>query len=227
MPARDWLTAYAREFDCVEINNSFYRLPEAATFATWRASVPDNFVFAVKASRFLTHFLRLTRPAEPVSRLFQRVRYLGTGLGPVVYQLPPRWIPDAARLTTFVNELPRSLRSGRRRVAVDHVIEFRDGRGYHPQVLAWLRRRQVSLCVHDMEASASPRVAVGPIVYVRLHGYGRRYGGSYPVSILRQWARWLRTVARSRPAFVFFNNDVDGHAVSNARTLRHLLEGGR
>jgi uncharacterized protein YecE (DUF72 family) len=224
MPARDWLTAYAREFDCVEINSSFYRLPSADTFAAWRASVPPDFIFAVKASRYLTHFLRLTRPAEPVARLVDRIRHLETRLGPVVYQLPPRWVPDATRFTAFLDALPRSVAIDRHALTLEHVVEFRDARGYERGVLDLLRRRDVSLCVHDMEPSASPRTAVGPIAYVRFHGYGRQYGGSYPAGVLRPWARWIRTVAASRPVYAFFNNDADGHAVANAQALRQLVK---
>ncbi len=180
MPAREWLAAYAREFDCVEINSSFYRLPEATSFDAWRASVPSTFVFAVKASRYLTHFLRLTRPTEPIARLFARVRHLDGRLGPIVYQLPPRWVPDAERLVQFIDALPRSTARVRRSMPLTHVVEFRDSRGYEPGVLQLLERRGVSLCVHDMEGSESPLTAIGPVGYLRCHGYGRRYGGSYP-----------------------------------------------
>src|SRR5689334_13225512 len=91
LPQARWFEHYAARFDTVEINNSFYRLPEAATFAAWRARAPKGFVFAVKASRFLTHMKKLKDPRDPLERFFSRARRLGGMLGPVLYQLPPRW----------------------------------------------------------------------------------------------------------------------------------------
>lgn len=223
LPASRWLDAYASEFDCVEINNTFYRLPDASTFAEWRARTPAGFVFAVKASRYLTHMLRLTRPAEPLARLIDRAASLGPRLGPLLYQLPPRWVPDPARLDAFCQALPRTIPAGRGSRRLHHVIEFRDPGCYTAEMFALLERHEVSLCVHDMSGSASPRLVVGPLTYVRLHGYGERYGGCYPLPVLRSWARWLGSLATRRSAYVFFNNDTDGNAVKNARTLRALI----
>ena len=223
LPPARWLQAYADRFDCVEINNSFYRLPEKATFAGWRAQVPSRFLFAVKASRYLTHIRRLREPSPPLKRLLTRVQPLGTALGPLLYQLPPRWIPDRERLRTFLGALPRTAMIGGRRRRLRHVVEFRDPRGYDPEVLDLLRRHHVSLCVHDMPGSTPPRVVTGPLVYLRLHGYRARYGGSYPKPVLREWAAWLTDAASRTPALVFFNNDIGGRAVANAETLRELL----
>jgi uncharacterized protein YecE (DUF72 family) len=223
MPPSRWLETYATLFDCVEINNSFYRLPEASTFAEWRVRTPAGFLFAVKASRYLTHMLRLTRPAEPLARLLDRVAGLGPRLGPLLYQLPTGWLPDERRLQSFLEALPASIPMGRRSRRLHHVIEFRDERCYSPSIYRLLERHGVSMCVHDMGGSESPRIIIGPLAYLRLHGYGRRYGGSYPPTILREWARWLRQAAADRAALAFFNNDIDGRAVENARTLRQLL----
>lgn len=227
LPASEWLAWYARRFDCVELNNSFYRLPARAAFARWRAMVPARFTFAVKASRYLTHVRRLREPRPALRRLFQQARGLGAGLGPILYQLPPRWMPDPDRLAAFLEALPPALVIGGRRRRLHHVLEFRDPRGYAPDVVRLLARHRVSLCVHDMEGLASPRLITGGLAYVRLHGYGARYGGSYPAAVLRDWAGWLRGVSARRPAFVFFNNDVHGHAVANAGTLAALLRGER
>ncbi len=218
-PTSEWLARYAEHFDCVEINNSFYRLPEPTTFARWRDTVPSRFVFAVKGSRYLTHIRRLRDPKPALDRFLNHVRALDGKLGPLLYQLPPRWMPDEQRLTAFLAALPRTLLIGGRRRRLRHVLEFRDPRA----VLQMLEHYGVALCVHDMEGSASRRVVTGPFVYVRLHGHAARYGGSYPPAVLRDWATWLRTVSARRPAVVFFNNDRHGHAVTNASTLRALL----
>lgn len=225
LPNRAWLKAYTSRFSTVELNNSFYRLPSEETFAAWRAQVPRGFLFAVKASRFLTHIKRLREPEEPLTRLLSHAKALGPALGPLLYQIPPRWFPDAARLETFLAALPEriTLRAPRR---LHHVIEIRDPRGYEPWVIDMLRSYNVTLCVHDMAGSESPLLAVGPIVYVRFHGYGQKYGGSYPDELLSEWAEWIRgALAGGRDAYVYFNNDINGYAVRDAERLRRLVTG--
>jgi uncharacterized protein YecE (DUF72 family) len=224
LPTSAWLRAYAERFPTVEINNSFYRLPSEQTFASWREQAPRGFLFALKASRFLTHIKRLREPDEPLERFFAHARPLGPTLGPVLYQLPPRWFPDEERLRQFLAALPPRLAPGSRHRLV-HVLEFRDPRGYEPWVIALLREYGVALCVHDMPGSASPMVVTGPIVYLRLHGYGRKYGGSYPDQVLSEWAEWIARVTSSgREAFVYFNNDMNGYAVHDATRLTAIVE---
>jgi uncharacterized protein YecE (DUF72 family) len=225
LPSARWLSSYAGRFATVEVNNTFYRLPEESTFAAWRAQVPRGFRFAVKASRFITHVKRLRDPEEPLERLFTRLRPLGAALGPVLYQLPPRWCPDTDRLEMFLSALPARLPGTSHRL--HHVMEMRDSRGYEECVLELLVRHRVSLCVHDMPGSASPRLATGPIVYVRLHGSEQRYGGTYPDVVLDDWAAWIRRMlAEGYDVYTYFNNDMHGHAVSDAERLRLRVEGG-
>jgi uncharacterized protein YecE (DUF72 family) len=222
LPKPEWLRGYARRFDTVELNNSFYRLPSEAQFARWRDLVPSNFQFAVKASRYLTHFKRLTEPEEPIERLLSRAAHLGPTLGPILYQLPPNWVPDLQRFKEFLERLPARLPGLRQ--PLHHVIEFRDLRGYAAPYLSLIEQHDVSLCVHDMPDSASPRMILGSGVYVRLHGYDAKYGGSYPDHVLSDWASWLADVrATGRMGWVYFNNDAHGHAVKNAERLRELL----
>jgi uncharacterized protein YecE (DUF72 family) len=214
LPASRWLEHYSRCFDTVEINNSFYRLPEAPTFAAWRQRAPAGFLFAVKASRFLTHMKKLKDPEDPIARFFSRAVELGRSLGPVLYQLPPRWPFNLERLPGFLEALPR-----RRR----HVIEFREPTWYDDRVFALLERYGVALCLHDMQGSASGRLAVGPFVYVRFHGTSK-YNGRYPDDALDTWADWLgeRTV-EGKAVFAYFNNDTGGHAPRDAVRLRNAL----
>ena len=214
LPVKSWFEHYAAVFDTVEINNSFYRLPEADTFASWAARAPGGFLFAVKASRFLTHMKKLKDPEEPVERLFSRMRTLGKNLGPVLYQLPPGWKADRQRLEQFLQVLPRAR----------HVIEFRDPSWYVDEVYEVLERYRVSLCLHDMHGSASGRVRIGPIVYVRFHGPSGRYHGSYSSDALRSWADWLRVqLDGGVDVYAYFNNDVGGHAPRDALTLGGFL----
>ena len=225
LPTSEWLRFYTERFSTVELNNSFYRLPAEETFASWRDQVPRGFHFSVKASRFLTHIKRLREPDEPLQRLLSHAAPLGPTLGPVLYQLPPRWFPDSERLETFLASLPERI-SPTSRQRLRHVIEMRDPRGYEPWVIDLLRRYGVSLCVHDMKGSESPLVMVGPVVYVRFHGYGTKYGGSYPDDVLDEWAGWIRgALASGRDVFAYFNNDIHGYAVYDAERLRIRVEG--
>ncbi|HEX5070525.1 MAG TPA: DUF72 domain-containing protein [Vicinamibacterales bacterium] len=216
LPASRWLPFYAARFDTVEINNTFYRLPEAATFADWRRRMPAGFVAAIKASRYLTHLKRLIDPEEPIRRLLARARALGPRLGPVLYQLPARFVwsdENANRLCRLLQTLPKR---GRR-----HAIEFRDPSWYRDDVFRAIDRAGAAVCWHDMAGSAIDE-SPGQFVYVRFHGATGKYRGDYSRAALLAWARRLRAAARTRDAYVYFNNDVDAAAVRNAVTLREL-----
>lgn len=209
-----WFDYYARHFDTVEINNSFYRLPDAKTFAAWRRRAPPGFLFAVKASRYLTHMKKLKDPEAPVDLFFSRATTLGPSLGPVLYQLPPRWPVNLERFETFLKALPR-----RRR----HAVEFREPSWYADAVFALLEKYRVALCLHDMQGSDSGKRTVGPFVYVRFHG-PQKYSGRYPDGMLEDWADWLTDRARAGlPLFGYFNNDSGGHAPRDATRLRALI----
>jgi len=209
---REWLEYYARHFDTVEVNNSFYRLPTEGVFESWKARTPPQFLFAVKASRFLTHMKKLKDPEEPVERLFSRAFELRGKLGPVLYQLPRQFPKNLERLAGFLAVLPPRIK---------HAIEFREPSWYEGDVMQLLRRHHVALCLHDMPESASPRVLTARFTYVRFHGATGRYDGAYPRQMLEQWADWL--MASGCPAFVYFNNDIGGHAPRDAKTLIDLL----
>jgi uncharacterized protein YecE (DUF72 family) len=217
LPKTAWFEHYARTFDTVEINNSFYRLPEEETFARWARRAPKGFLYAVKASRFLTHMKKLKDPEEPLDRLFSRMRPMGRKLGPVLYQLPPGWKLDRDRLDYFLQHLPRRHR---------HVLEFRDPTWYADDVLRRLEQHGVAMCLHDMRGSATGRQRVGPFVYIRFHGASGTYSGGYPDERLRGWAEWIREqLAEGVDVFAYFNNDVGGHAPRDAVTLRRFVEG--
>jgi uncharacterized protein YecE (DUF72 family) len=214
LPQARWLEYYASKFDTVEINNTFYRLPEAPTFTAWRQRVPARFIFAVKASRFLTHMKKLKDPAEPLERLFSRARNLGPSLGPVLYQLPPHWTLDLDRFQIFLRELPK-----RRR----HVFEFRETSWYSEEVFALLEKHGATLCLHDMAGSATGKLAIGPFVYVRFHGT-TKYAGSYADETLNGWADWMaERVEKGCAIYAYFNNDTGGHAPRDAVRLRDAL----
>jgi len=215
LPTPQWFAFYAARFDTVEINNSFYRLPEESTFARWAERAPAGFLYAVKASRFLTHMKKLKDPEEPLERLFSRMKPLRKRLGPVLYQLPPNFKLDRARLEHFLQSLPAGVR---------HVIEFRDPSWYGDDVLALLEREGVARCLHDMRGSATARERIGPFVYIRFHGASGTYSGGYSRDRLARWAEWINDQRREGfDVYAYFNNDVGGHAPRDAVTLRRLV----
>jgi uncharacterized protein YecE (DUF72 family) len=216
---REWFGWYARRFDTVEINNSFYRQPSAHAWRLWRDAAPDGFVFAVKASRFITHIKRLKEPEDSLKRALDGARRLGAHLGPLLYQLPPtfrRDVENVGRLVTFVQALSPD---------VCHVIEFRHESWFVEETFDLLDRHGVGFCAFDMPGIECPQRATGPVAYMRFHGAGARYGGSYTDEMLRGWAGRLREMSAGRErCFVYFNNDVGGHAPRNALTLREIVD---
>jgi uncharacterized protein YecE (DUF72 family) len=215
LPQSRWFGRYSLSFDTVEINNSFYRLPPAETFAKWREQAPRRFLYAVKASRFLTHMKKLKDPEAPLSRFFANARHLGPHLGPVLFQLPPGWRLDLERFEHFLAALPRGYR---------HTIELRETSWYDERVYDLLRRYNVALCLHDMEGSATGPLLVGPFVYVRFHHGTKKYGGRYPDERLDEWADWLaQRSVDGLDVFAYFNNDTGGHAPRDAVRLRDRL----
>lgn len=215
LPAKRWFDFYAEQFDTVEINNSFYRLPKAETFDKWRDQAPPGFFYAVKANRYLTQAKKLKDCADPIARMMPPVRHLGATLGPILYQLPPSLRINLPRLEEFLSLLPRDL---------IHVFEFRERSWYVPETFALLERYGASFCCHDMGGSASERLAVGPIAYVRFHGAGGKYWGRYSDEALLGWTDWMKDQASAgRTVWGYFNNDTDAHAIHDALTLKAMV----
>jgi uncharacterized protein YecE (DUF72 family) len=213
----DWLGYYTCEFDTVEINYSFYRLPSGDAFDRWREQAPPGFLYAVKASRYLTHLKKLKDPEDPLERFFERAGRLRETLGPVLYQLPPRWHVNLPRFEHFLAALPQGY---------SHVIEFRDASWLINDVFQLMERHHVAHCIHDMHPLQVPLRITAPPVYVRLHG-DPASGGDYQHAALEAWARRIDDWRSQRlDVFVYFNNDIGGYALENARTLRKLLGEG-
>lgn len=215
LPVKSWYAHYAAQFDTVEINNSFYRLPKPETFAAWADAAPPGFCYAVKAPRFITHMRKLKDAGESVGRFLDHARHLGGALGPILYQLPPRWNANPERLGEFLTLLPRDLA---------HVFEFRDRSWMSEEILALLDDAGAAFCVHDFSGLETPRWASGKLAYVRFHGAGGKYVGRYDAAALEDWAGWMRAQeAAGRAVWVYFNNDIDAHAIADALALNALL----
>ena len=215
LPASKMLDFYTRHFDTVELNNTFYRLPVETGLERWRAETPAGFCFAAKGSRFLTHMKKLKDPETGIARFFERVDRLRPKLGPIVFQLPPNWEVDAARLDHFVRALPKRHR---------YTFEFRNPTWHTEAVFRILRKHNVAFCIFEIAGFASAHHLTADFTYVRLHGPDGAYQGSYSNSALKEWAariaEWRKTL---RAVYVYFDNDQAAHAVENALALKRML----
>jgi len=206
---------YTRLFHTVEINNSFYRLPTPETFAAWRDAVPEDFIFSVKASRYLTHMKNLLAPQEPLSRFFSSADALGHKLGPVLFQLPPGWHANAGRLRDFLALLPPHYL---------YTFEFRHPSWYTDEILDLLRKHNAAFCIYELDGHVTPLHVTSNFVYVRLHGPQGKYGGSYSEEALQEWARrCLAGQQEGLAVYVYFDNDQLGYAAFNALRLQELV----
>lgn len=214
LPSAEWLAYYSRFFKTVEINYSFYRLPERKNFEQWKQEVPPYFVFAVKASRYLTHQRKLKDPQEPLARIVEHARGLGEKLGPILYQLPPRWKVNMPRLREFVRLLPRDLR---------HAMEFRDESWLIEEVFDLLREYGVGYCITSAPDLPCVLEVTAPFAYIRMHNGGYENESNYTPAQLEWWANKVQEFLKAADVYVYFNNDFKGFAVHNALQLKELV----
>ena len=214
LPQRQQLAQYAAEFDTVEVDSTFYRLASAATFAHWADQVPDDFTFALKASRYLTHVRRLAEPAEPVARLMEHARALGSHLGPILLQLPPTLVCDVDALGDALRAFPEATRV---------AVEFRHPSWFVDEVRALLAAQHAALVWTDRRnRRGEPSWSTASWGYVRLHEGIASPPTSYGDRALVRWRDALEG-AWDREVFVYFNNDAGGAAVRDAQRLRALV----
>lgn len=216
LPQSRWLAWYAERFDTVELNNPFYRQPKRETFERWRKAVPDDFVYAIKLNRFVTHMKRLNVDRQIVARSYDTMAGLGPKAAVVLVQLPARFRFDAERVDRFFDAVaPR-----RRR----HALEPRDPSWLTDAAIAVLRARRVALCVIDAPRWATRGAITSNFVYVRFHGQTRLYGSSYDDEALRAWAERINAWrGAGLDVFAYFNNDERGFAPRDALRLRELV----
>lgn len=213
----DWLACYARRFATVELNASFYRLPTPEMIERWSSATPLGFLFALKAWRVITHERRLVDCAQPLEQFLARLAPLAGKVGPILFQLPPRFPIDPVRLGQFLAGLPGGYR---------YAFEFRDPSWWCDEIYARLTDAGVAFVCFDLAGLRSPRIATGSLAYVRLHGYERRYRAAYPAAVLTDWARWLVAERRAgRDVAAYLDNTmIADHAVRDAERLVKLLE---
>jgi uncharacterized protein YecE (DUF72 family) len=204
------LDYYATQFSTTELNGVFYRTPTVEAVRGWRNNTPDDFVFAWKASKFITHWKRLTdKSRNSLALLESRLRILGPKAGPVLFQLPPQFIANHDRLAGFLGLLKADRR---------YAFEFRHPSWYEPTILDLLRRRDISLCLSDHHDAPAPWEVTASFVYVRAHGPRGTYKDHYSNKTLRDWARKIVAWKRGqRDVYVYFDNDQKSAAPMDAR----------
>jgi uncharacterized protein YecE (DUF72 family) len=217
LPASKMLEFYARQFDTVELNNTFYRLPTETGVEQWRASTPAKFCFAAKGSRFLTHMKKLADPGLGIDKYFDRINGLGKKLGPIVWQFPPWWEMNAERLEGFLETLPPRNR---------YAFELRNPTWHNAEIYSILRRHNAAFCIFEIAGMFSGIEITADFTYVRLHGPGGAYQGSYSEAVLRKWAAQVREWERDlRAVYIYFDNDQGGYAAQNALALKRIAAG--
>jgi uncharacterized protein YecE (DUF72 family) len=216
LPLKSQLQFYASQFQTTELNGAFYRTPTPEAVKTWRELTGRDFVFAWKASKFITHWKRLSENSvNSLELLEDRLSHLGSKVGPILFQLPPNFKADADRLRTFFKLL-----SDKRR----YSFEFRDPSWYAPQILKLLADQNISLCLSDHHDAPAPWKRTADFVYVRGHGPSGRYKGHYPESTLKEWAKRIRSWKNCGiDVYIYFDNDQKSAAPADALKLRQML----
>ena len=214
---KQWFAYYARSFDTVEINSTFYHLQNASVFEHWRQQAPGGFLYSIKASRIITHNQRLEGCQDTLETFLSRASLLGETLGPVLFQLPPSFSLDLSRFESFLALLPQGF---------SYAMEFRNPTWLTEEVFALLERFGVALCIHDMPPLQVPLRITAKFVYLRFHG-DVDHDGDYPPKTLAVWVERMKAWQRQGLAvFAYFNNDTGGMAVRNALTIKQLLGQG-
>ena len=212
LKVKDWFEHYTRYFDTVEINNTFYKMADASTFTEWKKAALKNFCYAIKYSRFGTHRKKLKDPKGHINYFMDRASHLGKFLGPVLIQLPPNWKRNIERLKEFLDVTPTEIR---------WAIEIRNPDWLSEELYDLLREHNAALVLHDIIPN-HPREVTADWMYLRFHG--QNYTGSYSGKEIDGIAEDLKDhVGEGRDVFIYFNNDLGGHAVRNALSLKEKL----
>lgn len=214
-PSEKYLGYYSKSFKTVEINSSFYRMPDKETIREWRDTVPEGFRFSVKASRYITHMKKLKDPEAAVSYLISTVSLLRNKLGPILFQLPPKWHANPERLESFIKSLPRDY---------DYAFEFRDTSWFDDRIYEILEKHNTAFCIYEIGGVKSPRIVTADIVYLRLHGPDGPYRGQYTTHVLTEWAgRISKWRNEGKEIYCYFDNDEAGYAPQDAMKLQEMV----
>lgn len=220
-PKNKLLEYYCRKFNSVELNVTFYRLPNQKAFKNWYLRTPKEFRFSVKGSRFITHIKRLKDISKSVDIFFENASCLKEKLACVLWQFPASFKYNLERLSEFISLLKKNKTAKGTRQA----LEFRDKSWFSGQVLSLLERNSITLCIADSQKWPSPEKAVSDFIYLRFHGGKELYSSNYSQPELKAQAKKIGPLLKDKKAlFAFFNNDASGFAVKNALDFRRILE---
>lgn len=212
---KDRFAYYQKFFRTVELNSPFYRLPPRQTFEKWKSDVHDDFAYSVKASRYITHMKKLGDTTDSLTRLLDNAAGLDKKLSVILFQLPPAWEINIERFTAFLESLPKGNR---------YAFEFRNHTWYNEQIYTLLMHYNCAFCIYDLAGHLSPIEVTANYVYIRLHGPGDKYQGSYNDEILEEWAsRCKAWINENRDVYIYFDNDQEGYAAFNAIKLQELM----
>ncbi len=215
LKSRRWLEYYCKIFDTVELNSTFYHLPAEKIVKSWHDRSPKNLTYAVKASRYITHRLKLANTEESLKLFYSRVRQFKSKLGPVLFQLPPSLKMDLKKLKDFCRLLKKSYR---------HVIEFRHESWQTNDIVDLLREYNICACFVSMPGIQSTEAVTSNFIYIRFHGSAELYASRYTKRQLSAWARLLDEYRKlNLDIYAYFNNDYNAYAVENAITLKEML----
>lgn len=216
LSSAEMLPFYMKYFRTAEINNTFYQLPTEHAVEGWFNTVPEDFVFSVKASRFITHMKKLKDPEATLPPFLERAKLLVPKLGPILFQLPARWHLNLERLSDFLKSLDKKYR---------YVFEFRAQSWFDDGVYKLLEAHQAAFCIYDLNRVLSPLQVTTDLVYIRLHGPDGPYQGSYDKRALSTWAERISSwQAEGKLVYCYFDNDQNGFAARNALELKALLK---
>jgi len=211
-----WLDYYCQHFDTVELNASFYYLPKPQTFVSWRKKTPDNFLFSVKASRYITHIKKLRNIKEPWKRFITSAKELKEKLGPILFQLPPSLKVNPKVLEDFLKILPKK--------RYCYTIEPRNQTWFCEKVYKTLKKYNIALCIASTPNYPTTEIVTANFVYLRLHGSKDLYASKYTEKELKNWARKIKKwQSQNLDIYVYFDNDAYGYAVENAKRLKELI----
>lgn len=215
LKSADRLRYYASQFESVEINNSFYRLPSEEAFIKWKETVPENFIFSIKGSRYITHMKKLKNSEAATATFIDRAKLLGHHLGPILFQLPPYWHYNGDRFHTFLSALDPALR---------FAFEFRDSSWFTEEAYGLLEKHGAALCLYHMPGFETPKIVTTSFTYIRFHGMDNLYAGAYPDKEILRWGGIISGYRdKGIDIYAYFNNDAAGNAVTDARRLGEVL----
>jgi uncharacterized protein YecE (DUF72 family) len=214
LPQPEWLSFFAQRFQTVEVNNTFYNLPEKIAYDHWRLNTSNDFCFALKMSRYLTHLKRLHDPEEPVKRFMERASALGPKLGPVLVQLPPRFKANVGLLDATLSRFEPPVRVS---------VEFRDPSWFTDETRDLLERHRAALCLADTPRRTQPSWRTADWGFVRFHEGTGPHAPGYERAVLQRWVDAIAQMwGAEEDVYVYFNNDADGYAIKDSSTFANL-----